>query len=163
MVSKPTETVSLAPLVRDVLVAFSPLAATADAAVRHERLDDCVVTADRAELRQLLLNLLDNAVKYGPRGQTVTVGLLRAHDAASERARIWVADEGPGIPEADRERVWEPFVRLSRDVEAETAGSGIGLSVVRQIAQRHGGAARVSSAPGGGACVVVELPVASPR
>jgi signal transduction histidine kinase len=156
-----TERVALAPIVRDVVTAFAPLAAAADATVRVERLEDCVAPADRAELRQLLLNLLDNAVKYGPRGQTVTVGLARVGEPGAERARIWVEDEGPGIPEADRARVWEPFVRLARDVESETAGSGIGLAVVHQIVERHGGSARVESAPGGGACAVVELPGAS--
>ena len=159
----PTERVALAPLVRDVVAAFAPLAAAAEATVRIARLEECVAPADRAELRQLLLNLLDNAVKYGPRGQTLTVGLARVSEAGSERARIWVEDEGPGIPEADRARVWEPFVRLSRDVESETAGSGIGLAVVHQIVMRHGGSARVESAPSGGACVVVELPGANAR
>jgi signal transduction histidine kinase len=156
-----TELVSLAPLVRDVVTAFAPLAAAADSTVRVARAEDCVAPADRAALRQLLLNLLDNAVKYGPRGQTVTVGLSRVGPPGAERARLWVEDEGPGIPEADRERVWQPFARLSRDIESGTAGSGIGLAVVHQIVGRHGGVARVESAPGGGACVVVELPGAT--
>ena len=162
-VPPPTEAVLLAPLVREVLITFSPLAAAADATVTAERLDDCVVPADRAELRQLLLNLLDNAVKYGPRGQTVAVGLAHVGDDDRTRARIWVQDEGPGIPDGDRQRVWEPFVRLARDVESQTAGSGIGLSVVHQIVRRHRGAVRVESAPSGGACIVVDLPCVTPR
>jgi signal transduction histidine kinase len=154
----PTELVAIAPVVRDVLVAFAPLAASAETTVRTARLDECDAPVDRAELRQLLLNLLDNAVKYGPRGQTVTVGLACTRSGEAERVRLWVEDEGPGIPEADRVRVWDPFVRLSRDIESETAGSGIGLSVVHRIVKRHAGDARVEAAPGGGACVVVELP-----
>ena len=158
---KPTETVSLAPLIRDVLAAFGPLAVAADVTLRARHLEDCVVPADPAEVRQLMLNLLDNAVKYGPRGQTVTVGLARVAPRGAQVARIWVEDEGPGIPTADCERVWEPFVRLTRDLESEKAGSGIGLAVVSQIVRRHRGTARIEATPAGGACVVVELPNAS--
>ena len=159
---KSLEPVSLVPLIRDVVTAFTPLATAAEVVLRTARLESCVVRADRAELRQLLLNLLDNAVKYGPRGQTITIGLARAGPSGAERARIWVEDEGPGIPELDRQRVWEPFVRLPRDLEGETAGSGIGLAVVRQIVERHGGSASIETAPAGGACVVVELPAERP-
>ena len=89
-----------------------------------------------------------------PAGQTIAVGL--AHDG--DAARLWVEDEGPGIPEADRTRVWEPFTRLGRDIEANVAGSGIGLSVVRDIVRRHGGTARIEATPSGSARVVIELP-----
>ena len=151
----------LAPLVREVLAAFAPIAATADARLRTTRLDDVAAPADRAAVRQILLNLLDNAVKYGPRGQTVSVGLALVGAPERPRARLWVEDEGPGIPAADRERVWQPFVRLPRDVAAQVGGSGIGLAVVRDLVARHGGSARVDAAPAGGACVLVELPNAS--
>src|SRR5207244_135699 len=82
-----------------------------------------------------LLNLLDNAVKYGPPAQVVTVGLA----AGEQRARIWVDDEGPGIPPADRERVWDRFWRLERDRGSAVAGTGIGLAVVRELVALHGG------------------------
>ena len=98
---KPLESVSLGPLIRDVLTAFGPLAVAADVTLRARHVEDCLVPADAAEVRQLLLNLLDNAVKYGPRGQTVTVGLARVAPRGAEVARIWVEDEGPGIPPAD--------------------------------------------------------------
>ena len=76
------------------------------------------------------------------------------------RVRFWVDDEGPGIPASDRDRVWEPYVRLNRAVESATGGSGIGLSVVRELVTLHGGAAWIEAAPAnGGARVVVELPV----
>jgi signal transduction histidine kinase len=148
------ESVDLAPLVRDVLTAFAPLAASADATVHAAQLQPCRVSANRAELRQVMLNLLDNAVKYGPRGQTVTIGVA----CKPECVRLWVEDEGSGIPVADRDRVWEPFVRLARDIDAETAGSGIGLAVVREIINRYGGSTRVEDAAGGGARSIVELP-----
>ena len=148
------DAVDLAPIVTDVLAAFGPLAAAADATLRAARLESASVSVNRAELRQVMLNLLDNAVKYGPRGQTVTIGVARKQ----EYVRLWVEDEGGGIPPADRQRVWEPFVRLTRDIDAETAGSGIGLAVVREIVSRYGGSTRIEDAAGGGARVVVELP-----
>ena len=149
-----SEPAALAPLVRDVVDAFGPQAQSAEVRVRLVRADDVTVRADLNGIRQVLLNLLDNATKYGPVGQTIAVGL--AHDG--DAARLWVEDEGPGIPEADRARVWEPFTRLGRDIEANVAGSGIGLSVVRDIVRRHGGTARVEATPSGSARVVIELP-----
>ncbi|HYL22711.1 MAG TPA: HAMP domain-containing sensor histidine kinase, partial [Gemmatimonadales bacterium] len=132
----------LAGLVSEAVEAFAPLAAARGVTLRTH-LADCVVAAvDADALRQMLLNLLDNAVKYGPPGQTVTIGLTA--DAA--RARIWVDDEGPGIPEADRERVWQRFCRLERDRGSAAAGTGIGLSVVRELVALHGGRAWVEDA-----------------
>jgi len=116
--------------------------------------NDVVCVVDPAALRQILLNLLDNAVKYGPLGQTVTITLRRVGD----RVRIMVDDEGPGIPSDERDRVWEPYRRLESAVTAAVAGSGIGLSVVAQLVAMHGGRAWVDSAPGKGARFVVELP-----
>jgi signal transduction histidine kinase len=147
----------LAPLVRETVESFTPLAVASAARLRTVRLDEVTAPIDRGALRQVLLNLLDNAAKYGPRGGTISVGLARLDG----RARIWVEDEGPGIPAADRERVWEPFLRLPRDVESHAAGSGIGLALVRELVGRHRGSAWIEPAPGGGACVVVELPEAS--
>src|SRR5918999_378182 len=111
---------------------------------------------DAGALRQILLNLLDNAVKYGPVGQEVRVTLERAPDGKS--ARIVVEDEGPGIPKDRRDRVWEPFYRLDRDAESAVAGSGIGLSVVRELAAQHGGSATIEDSLVG-ARIVVELPL----
>jgi signal transduction histidine kinase len=117
---------------------------------------NAIVPLDRDALRQILLNLLDNAVKYGPSGQTITVG----SEITADRARVWVEDQGPGIPHADRQRVWEPYVRLARAAESSTGGSGIGLSVVRELVSLHGGRTRVESGPGGrGARIVFELPL----
>src|SRR5207302_10507190 len=87
--------------------------------------------------RQMLLNLLDNAIKYGPPGQVVTVGLA----AADQRARIWVDDQGPGIPAADRERAWDRFWRLERDRGSAVAGTGTGPAVGRGPVALHGGRA----------------------
>lgn len=141
-------------LAREVCEAFAPLAATADARLRLEVEEDAEVRADPEALRQVLLNLLDNAVKYGPRGQTVRVGAR----VRNGRLRLSVDDEGPGIPPRDRERVWEAYARLDREGRTGVAGAGIGLAVVREIVGLHGGRAWVESAPGGGASFVLELP-----
>jgi signal transduction histidine kinase len=141
--------------IRDAVELFAPLARARQMTIRAALAADVTLPVDRDALRQVLLNLLDNAVKYGPAGQTITVG----SEAAQDRARVWVEDEGPGIPHADRQRVWEPYVRLARSQEAATGGSGIGLSVVRELVALHGGQTRVEGTPGGGARIVIELPL----
>lgn len=153
------EPTDLASLVREVAECFAPLARPRGVELRTTAAEGIVACVDRDALRQMLLNLLDNAVKYGPRSQTVTIGLALT-DAT---ARIQVDDEGPGIPARERERIWDSFSRLERDAESAVAGSGIGLAVVRELAALHGGRAWVEDAPGGGARFVVELPDARRR
>lgn len=142
--------------ITEVLELFAPLARARKMTLAENLEASAVVMLDRDALRQILLNLLDNAVKYGPNGQTITVG----SEIAGDRARFWVEDQGPGIPGDERQRVWEPYVRLKRPAEASTGGSGIGLSVVRELVSLHGGRTRVETAAGGhGARIVIELPL----
>jgi signal transduction histidine kinase len=144
--------------IRDAIEMFTPLARSRRMTVRTMP-SGLSVLADRNALRQILLNLLDNAAKYGPVGQTISVASAPASTTDTSRVRFWVEDEGPGIPPNDRGRVWEPYVRLSRSAESATGGSGIGLSVVRELVSLHKGAAWIEAAGvGGGARVVVELP-----
>ena len=149
------EPTKLAPLVQEVLDGFAPLAAARGVTLAASVPEDLVVPADPGAVRQMLLNLLDNAVKYGPAGQEVRVGAMRDNGIA----RLWVDDGGPGIPRADRERVWERFWRLERDRGSSIAGSGIGLAVVRELADLHHGRAWIDDSPAaGGTRVVIELP-----
>jgi signal transduction histidine kinase len=151
------EPTALAPLVQEVLDGVTPLAAARGATLAADVPEDLVVPADPGAVRQMLLNLLDNAVKYGPAGQVVRVGATRHNGSA----RLWVDDGGPGIPRADRERVWERFWRLERDRGSSVAGSGIGLAVVRELADLHHGRAWIDDIgpeAGGGTRVVIELP-----
>jgi signal transduction histidine kinase len=153
------EPTALAPLVQEVIDGFAPLAASRGARVSAAVPEDLIVPADPGAVRQMLLNLLDNAVKYGPAGQEVRIGAARDNGAA----RLWVEDGGPGIPRADRERVWERFWRLERDRGSAVAGSGIGLAVVRELAILHHGRAWIdepaAQADGRvGTRVVIELP-----
>lgn len=146
----------LAPLVREAIEAFAPLAGARGMTFRVELSDVVVAPVDADALRQMLVNLLDNAVKYGPADQLITVRL----EARNGHACIEVEDQGPGIPATDRERIWARFWRLERDRGTAVAGTGIGLSVVRELVALHGGHAWAEDArAGGGACFVIELPL----
>jgi signal transduction histidine kinase len=101
-------------------------------------------------LRRLIRNLLENAAKHGR--PPITIAVTRRDDAA----RIVVADAGEGIAAAERERVFEPFYRPAGRAES-SGGWGLGLSLVRQIAERHNGAATCEAAPEGGSRFVVDL------
>ncbi len=124
--------------------------------VTAEVLDPLVVEGDPLELRRLVSNLLENGEAYG-------------HSA---HARVWrdgglavidIDDEGPGIPEADLDRVFEPFYRVERSRNRETGGTGLGLSVVRSIARAHGGDVELSNRRNGGLRARVLLPLAPAR
>jgi signal transduction histidine kinase len=112
---------------------------------------------DEDALRQILLNLLDNAGKYGPAGQEIRVSVA----AEGPFAAVSVEDEGPGIPAGERERVFTRFYRMRRDRDSAVAGTGIGLAIVRDLVRLHGGRVRIEGGPGRGARVVVELPAAA--
>jgi signal transduction histidine kinase len=143
----------LAPIVADVVEGFAPLASARQVQLTTTLDETVSANVDAAALRQILLNLLDNAVKYGPAGQQVTVALA----LEGNHARVFVDDEGTGVGESDADRIWQPFNRLARTADA-TGGTGIGLAIVRQLTDLHGGRAWVERAPSGGARFVVELP-----
>jgi len=105
---------------------------------------------DRRLLRRLTRNMLENARHYGA-GSPIEV---RLREVAGERVELIVCDRGPGVPESERSRIFEPFYRPAG---AREGGVGLGLSLVRQIAQRHGGDAQCLPREGGGACLRVEL------
>jgi signal transduction histidine kinase len=143
----------LAPVVQQTLDAFAPLAAARQTIVSAQLDETAEANVEPDAFRQVLLNLLDNAVKYGPPGQSVRVELMRT----SEGAALVVEDQGPGIPSEHHAEVWEAFRRLPSAVAAGTGGSGIGLAIVRRIVEAHEGRARIES-QGAGARVIVELP-----
>jgi signal transduction histidine kinase len=119
---------------------------------------------DAAAMRQIVINFIENALKFGPDGQTVTVTVDIERSAAPGGAglmRLSVDDEGPGVPPADRDRIWQPFVRLA-DGGSAPAGTGLGLSVVRQLVEELGGRWAVCDVPGRGNRFRVELPLAAP-
>jgi signal transduction histidine kinase len=115
------------------------------------------VLADRRLVRQALVNLVDNALKYGAAGQRIRLGA----DSTGTSVRLFVDDEGAGIPAGDRSRIFEPYERLAHDQVSERTGSGLGLAVVRQIAEACGGRVWLEDAPARGARVVIELRAAA--
>jgi signal transduction histidine kinase len=150
------ERTDLGELVEEAVEAYVPVAAARRMRIVADAPSRIYAVVDPRALRQVVVNLLDNALKYGPPEQTVRVELER--DGAL--ARLSVADEGPGVPRADRARAFAPFVRLTH-AGGTAGGSGIGLSVVRSLVEQHGGEVGIEDAPGGGARVVVVLPLAA--
>jgi PAS domain S-box-containing protein len=113
------------------------------------------IPADSARLEQVVLNLLDNAVKYSPTGEPIEVTVEKA--AEGEHVRIVVRDRGIGIPPAQRERLFERFHQAHDD--DRVAGLGLGLHVAHQVVEAHGGRLEAVFPPDGGSCFVVSLPL----
>jgi signal transduction histidine kinase len=147
----------LADEIDHAVAAFRPLADSVSARIVTDLDRDLHASVDPGAMRQIILNLLDNAVKYGPAGQRIELTLGRD----GPHALLAVADEGPGIPEADRERIFEPFVRLDA-APRRVAGTGIGLAVVRELAAALGGSITVANRGTGGTIFTVRIPVAEP-
>ena len=122
---------------------------------------DLEVSGDRDAILRVIRNLIENAIKYGPAGQTIRLTIASAETAGT--ALVTVDDEGPGIPRDERSRVWQPYYRLDRDRNAPAGGSGLGLSVVADLMRVLGGRAWTGDAPGGGARFAVEFPEARTR
>jgi len=118
-----------------------------------DRTLSAAIDADR--LLQLLLNLVENAIRHSPPGGTITIGVA-AHDG---RAELWVDDEGLGIPEEERELVFDPFYRSPRDRSSRDGGSGLGLAIARSIVVAHGGSLTAESSASGGARLVARIPL----
>jgi two-component system sensor histidine kinase KdpD len=111
------------------------------------------IPADPLQLDQVVTNLLDNAVRFSPPGGEVMISVAPWH----RYVQLRVADQGPGIPVGERERVFEAFYRGDA---GERSGSGLGLAITRAIVLAHGGRIRIEGTPSGGTAVVLELPLA---
>ena len=113
------------------------------------------IRCDENKLRQVLVNLVDNAVKYSPEGGRVELRVRSENGSCL----IEVADEGLGIPEDERERIFEKFYRLDPQQTQGVGGSGLGLYICRELVERMNGRLRVESEPGKGSRFTVELPL----
>jgi signal transduction histidine kinase len=149
----------LAGLVESVVGRMAPLAETrgVELAAQVER-PVPPVDGDADRLAQVLTNLIDNGLRYTPSGGHVTVSLK--HQGG--RLRLAVADDGPGIPAEELPYIFERFWRGDRSRSRHSGGSGIGLAIVRQLVELHGGTVEVESRVGQGSTFVVSLPVLSP-
>lgn len=149
------EPVSLGTLVLDVQQQAMRLARGSHEIVL-DRADDAVVLGDRDRLKQLLLNLVANALRHTPPGTRVALGLAREDGAAV----VTVADDGPGIPSEDLPNLFDRFYRVDKARSRAQGGSGLGLAIVRSIAEAHGGTVSVASTLGAGTTFAVRLPLA---
>lgn len=125
--------------------------------VKLDVADGVWVNGVASQLRRVLRNLLDNAQRHAHSSVTVTVG------RNAELVELAVADDGNGVPPAERERIFERFVRLEESRRLDPYGTGLGLPICREIATAHGGSLHVEESVTGGACFVVRLPLLAPR
>jgi signal transduction histidine kinase len=116
---------------------------------------EVMAMGDLSAVERILVNLLSNAAKYTPPESAVEVGLER-HDGV---AVLTVTDHGPGIPEDQRERVFELFYRVNDSAARATRGVGIGLALARQLVGQLDGTITIGDTPGGGACFTVTIPL----
>jgi len=152
-------TAPLQPLIREVIDLFRPGAAGDGPVIRAEMPDEPVLLeADQDAVRQALLNLVDNAIKYSGGRKEVTIRLVPASDSAE----IQVEDRGIGIEPRDRERVFEAFFRSPRTAHHNPEGVGLGLKIVKHIMDAHGGRIVLQSEPGRGTTFSLIFPLRRP-
>ncbi|MGB3455701.1 MAG: HAMP domain-containing sensor histidine kinase [Litorimonas sp.] len=150
------DTFDMADVVRSSVKMIRPAADSADVAIEIDVPEDdpLLITADRKASRQILLNLMSNAVKFSPKGSTITVSADELRDGLT----LSVSDEGPGMSETDIARIGEPFAQGDAGRDADVRGSGLGLSLVKTLAELHQGSLEVSSESGEGTVATVTLP-----
>jgi len=144
-------------LLAESVLAATRLRAPEDIDLRLAAKDAAALAlADEDTLRQVLVNLLDNAIKYSPDGGEVTVEL----ESRAGRVLVTVRDSGLGIPSGEEERIFEKFYRLDPGQTRGIGGSGLGLYISRELVSRMGGNLTVRSQPGEGAVFRIDLPAA---
>ncbi|MCP5270504.1 MAG: PAS domain-containing protein [Burkholderiaceae bacterium] len=151
------EALALAELVDEVAALTEPLAAPRQVRLHAAVPPALAVRADRLRLKQVLVNLLGNAVKYNREGGEVRI---TARPMTPDRLRLVVEDDGAGIPASRRSQLFQPFSRLGAEL-GSVEGTGIGLALSRRLVELMGGRIGVDDAPGGGAAFWVELPSAT--
>jgi two-component system phosphate regulon sensor histidine kinase PhoR len=151
--------VSVTEVVESILAMMRPRAEQGEVALATELPAALSVQADRDRLAQILINLVDNAVKYTPAGGRVTV---RAAGPIDGMVEIAVIDTGVGIPPSDLPRITERFYRVDRARSRELGGTGLGLAIVKHLVTAHGGQLRIESQPDHGTTVRITLPAGSP-
>lgn len=149
------DSVDLLALAKTVIIECDILAATKGIDLGLAEQMPTSLVGDPEALRILLSNLIDNAIRYTPADGCIDVSIT--HD--QECARLSVADNGPGIPASERERVFEAFCRLATGIP----GSGLGLAIALEIVRQHHGRITLDDTPGGGLTVLVELPLSQPQ
>ncbi len=155
LISLSRATVSLDGLVRDCFADTQVLAQASGIRVRLDPCDPAMVSGDAHRLRQLLLNLADNAVKYNQPGGAISMSLRRANGSA----QLAISNTGPGIPADSLPRVFERFYRGDRAHSNEVEGCGLGLSIAQWIVSAHNGSIQIESKPSDLTTVTMRLPL----
>jgi len=146
---------SLNALLEEQVKRLLPLARENGIEINLEMRDDLSIMADSLKLQQVLYNVIDNAIKYTPRGGEVETTLNRS----GKKAVIRIRDTGIGIPLDDLPHIFDRFYRVDKARSRSTGGTGLGLSIVKQIVQQHGGSIWAESAEGKGTTFIIELPL----
>lgn len=148
------EKIDISGLTDEVVRRLRPAAEKKNQNLEEDIAPGLEMIGDKIKLYQVLYNLVDNATKYTPSEGTISVSLAEEGDNL-----VWkVADNGIGIPEEDREHIFERFYRVDKARSRETGGTGLGLSIVKQLVNMHGGEIDVESRPGEGSVFIVRLP-----
>jgi CheY-like chemotaxis protein len=148
------QTVGVAELIRQTLSTIEPLAAQKQIQIQAGDLEAGEIVADAGKFKQMLLNLVSNAVKFSPEGSVVTISAVRLENTVE----VSVADRGIGIARGDQERVFHEFQQVDSGVGRQQTGTGLGLTLTRRFADLHGGDVRVSSELGKGSVFTISLP-----
>jgi signal transduction histidine kinase len=155
--SRPVAPLDLAEPIRDVERSIGPFVAEKGFALEVEIGVARRALADADAIKQILLNLVENAVKYADSATDRRIHLTLTEEDG--RAILAIADHGPGVPREERERIFMDFYRLGEELTRETTGTGLGLALVRRLAEAMGGEVGLSKTPGGGATFRVSLPI----
>ncbi|HMD59872.1 MAG TPA: ATP-binding protein [Opitutaceae bacterium] len=145
--------------VQDAIDDLQPRAQARSVTLENSIPGAIVALADHERMRQVIFNLLDNAIKYGRVGGKTVIG---GRVLPNGRIEISVVDDGPGIPKESHERIFERFYRVDKARSREQGGTGLGLAIVKHVIQAHGGEVRLESEPGSGSSFIFWLPPASP-
>jgi heavy metal sensor kinase len=152
------ELVDVGQLARDVASSLGILAEERNQSISLDITDGIVAPVDRLIVREALTNVLDNAIKYSPQGGTVSIRV----EQRNGQALVAIADEGPGIPPAHRERIFHRFFRVDEARAREHGGAGLGLAIAKWAVEMHGGEIIVDPRPSSGAEFHIVLPITPP-
>ncbi|WP_370572388.1 sensor histidine kinase [Methanomethylovorans sp.] len=153
------EDVSLRQIVDEIVTSLKPLSSKNDLSLEASYVEDVVIQADKSKLKQILFNLVGNAIKFTPPGGSVTISSSVKDDVL----RIHVKDTGIGISPEDQKKLFEPFKQLDSSLGRKHPGTGLGLSLVKKLAAMHNGKVSLESEVGKGSTFMLSLPTRFPE
>jgi heavy metal sensor kinase len=151
------DAIDLGQLSRDVASSLGILAEERNQRLTVEAADGVSVSADRLVLREAIMNVVDNAIKYSPKASTINIGVR----VDGNQALLTVADEGPGIAPEHRERIFDRFFRLDEARSRDNGGTGLGLAIAKWAVEVNGGHISVEAAADGGSVFIIALPTST--